>query len=115
MGGCPIPFAASVLLPSSPQVLTATFASASNTLTVAFDRSLVAGPVDETNWVCRADGNVYTFPSAIVSGSAVILPNGVAGAASAANEVVYSPPPFDVLGVDGTVAQPFTFSPVNVV
>lgn len=65
--------------------------------TVVFDRTLVGGALDPTNWTWKAAGNGYSATSATASGTAVVL-NGTPQANALPQErIQYDPPPADVL------------------
>ena len=65
-------------------------------VTVVFNRTLKAGPLDPTNWTWKAAGTGYRATSAVASGHTVTL-NGVVQANALAQERVnYAASPPDV-------------------
>jgi hypothetical protein len=78
---------------------------------VTFDIPIVPGFLDEPNWTARFNNQRFEA-SAVQAG--LFGPNEVAMTRqipptpeAGRDEVVYSPPPFDVVGVDAGPALPF--------
>ena len=78
---------------------------------VRFDADLIPGMVDATNWSLRWMGQRFGMMDAQVGRFG---PNGVGFELQlpptpdpGRDEFIFTPPPFDVLGLDGGPVQPF--------
>lgn len=93
----PIPIAAAWLVPFT-------------LFQVTFDRPLTGAVLDNLNWTVRTANLLRDFGLATAAGNNVGLANpGIPGFVPGPDEVIYSPPPFDVLSDIGIPAAAFTF------
>lgn len=88
--------------------MSTTWDSATQTVTITFDRPLEEAVLSVSNWTVHYAGSFDTPASAVSEGSTVML--GMSSSMSP-TFVQYSPPPFDVVGTNGLEVQAF-FVPV---
>lgn len=95
--------------PEAPVPTGAVWNGFTSTLTVSFDRPLQAATLDASNWRMTAEsggsGSLHVPTGALSSGDAVALSFGAVSGTVVS--VQYSPPPFDVVGVNGSAAEAF--------
>lgn len=97
--------------PSSPQPLDALFSQPPPQVAVGFDAPLTPALLDVANWAVRYEGFTYTVLSAQAYADATVRLVLLKAAATALpNRVSFSPPPFDLLGLDLSQVQPFALS-----
>ncbi len=91
------------------------FTIATSLLVVTFDQPLAPDTLDITNWFMRADNEAFPVTSAISAGSIVTLVGGIGSADVGDDVVTYTPPPFDVIGMNALEAIAFADFPITLV
>lgn len=77
---------------------------------MTFDRPLTPAVLDPTNWSGRGANKRYTFASVEAADTRVLLTDPDAGVPDVGpDEVVYSPPPFDLVSTFDKPAAAFVF------
>ena len=109
-------FATSSSLSNDPPLpLAARFVAATNRWSVTFDSVLESGALDAGNWRIDIVGSQFTATTAIASGKSVSGDSTLGGPGDPSDTVRYTPPPADVLGLNGVPAAAFSAFPVTVV
>ncbi|MBA7664504.1 hypothetical protein ES703_72565 [subsurface metagenome] len=82
-------------------------------MVITFDRRLAPGPLDILNWIARYENMIYTCDAAEAEDDHVtaIMQGPVEN--PGADQVTFSPPPFDVISRRGIPAVAFADFPIT--
>ena len=110
MGGRPIPFGLGAPLAlDAPVPISASWTGGAAPVVVKFDGDLeTAAAVDTLNWFVRLNDQSQFITGVSVSGDEVTVSRASGLGAPGPNVVSYSPPPFDVRGLNGAAVAAFS-------
>lgn len=90
--------------PPEAPVPTGAVQTGTREITVTFDLLLADGSLDATNWSATGDDLLIPASDATAIGNDVVILMASSGSFAS---VMYSPPPFDVVGENGAAAEGF--------